>query len=110
MENFEASRKEQDLILFDDIPAHIEWLRKQPETTVADIRTKKHELDMFIFTLTQLLGSISNESGSNEAVDNANEIVLDNEQRGEIAEALRYARSELERLGDKEEGLLTKEA
>jgi hypothetical protein len=110
MENFEASKQENDLIFFDDIPAHIERLRTQSETSVADIRTKKRDLDHFIFTLTQLLASLSNNSGSNEAGDDAQEVVLDNEQRGEIAEALRYARSELERLGDKEEELLKKAA
>jgi hypothetical protein len=88
-------------------------IEHMPETTVAEIRSKKNAFNDLILKLDNLIPQIHprNESGENaDQIDNADEAAQDGQDFDLLKRDMDHAREEMVRLGDKEELELKKAA
>jgi hypothetical protein len=99
MERFEQNAQENFQI------GDIEDIEKMPETTLEEVRAKKQACNDLIITLGRLLPQIHAESGSNSLDDESQEESQDIQNIDLLRSAMDRARSEMERLGDKQEEL-----
>jgi hypothetical protein len=81
-----------------------------PEKTVSEIRVKKQAYNDLILSLDGQINMVHADSGSNSPDDDSQEQAQDAQNLGLIGNSMDRARSEMVRLGDKEEIELKKAA
>ncbi|MEK7638134.1 MAG: hypothetical protein AAB375_01770 [Patescibacteria group bacterium] len=94
---FKPAKKDSDKVV--DI-ADIENMSEQ---TVSEIRAKKQAFNDLILSLDGQINMVHSESGSNSPDDDSQEQAQDSQDLSLIANLMDRARSEMVRLGDKEE-------
>ncbi len=106
MKNMEKNPARKETFSAADI-ANIENL---PEKTVGEIRAKKQAFNDLILSLDGKITMVHAESGSNSSDDNSQEESQNEQDYDLIKNSMDRARSEMVRLGDKEELQLKKAA
>jgi len=106
MKKFEQSPSKKENYSLLDIGA----IESMSEGTVKEIRAKKQAFNDLILSLDGQITMVHSESGSNSPDDDSQEQAQDGQDLSLIANTMDRARSEMVRLGDKEELELKKAA